>query len=211
VAREAVEPQDADALRAAAHGEAAGLEEPTPPEEGFGHASVAEVVPDEPRVREEDDSFVPPLPVEPEVHRPVATSRTEVEADPFAAAELANSAGPRRAAEGQSAATMGRRRAHSLFAKVTGAARAIHDAAQGAETRIGSDDTTRIMPTMAASDGEPAAALSPRVRHDVAAQPSLQTEDQPRLAGLDAADKGDGAQGEEDLLDIPAFLRRQAN
>jgi cell division protein FtsZ len=32
-----------------------------------------------------------------------------------------------------------------------------------------------------------------------------------RLTGLDAAEKVRTAEAEEDLLDIPAFLRRQAN
>jgi cell division protein FtsZ len=31
------------------------------------------------------------------------------------------------------------------------------------------------------------------------------------MGGLDPADRIAGAQSEEDLLDIPAFLRRQAN
>jgi cell division protein FtsZ len=43
------------------------------------------------------------------------------------------------------------------------------------------------------------------------AQPQPQRESsQPRLSGLDPADRHDPAQ-EDDQLDIPAFLRRQAN
>ena len=34
---------------------------------------------------------------------------------------------------------------------------------------------------------------------------------QPRLSGLDPAERIGHSQAEEDLLDIPAFLRRQAN
>ncbi len=34
---------------------------------------------------------------------------------------------------------------------------------------------------------------------------------QPRLSGLYPAERGSGALIDEDLLDIPAFLRRQAN
>jgi cell division protein FtsZ len=34
---------------------------------------------------------------------------------------------------------------------------------------------------------------------------------QPRLGGLDPADRVAGQKSEDDLLDIPAFLRRQAN
>jgi cell division protein FtsZ len=34
---------------------------------------------------------------------------------------------------------------------------------------------------------------------------------QPRLSGLDPKDRLSASRAEEDLLDIPAFLRRQAN
>jgi len=34
---------------------------------------------------------------------------------------------------------------------------------------------------------------------------------QPRLSGVDPQDRLPSSQSEEDLLDIPAFLRRQAN
>ena len=37
------------------------------------------------------------------------------------------------------------------------------------------------------------------------------TEPQPVLGGLDPSDRLPGSQEDEDLLDIPAFLRRQAN
>jgi cell division protein FtsZ len=44
-----------------------------------------------------------------------------------------------------------------------------------------------------------------------ASAPSTPPPVQPRLAGLDPADRITPRKSEEDMLDIPAFLRRQAN
>jgi cell division protein FtsZ len=41
--------------------------------------------------------------------------------------------------------------------------------------------------------------------------PASQPVVQPRLTGLDPKDRLSASRAEEDLLDIPAFLRRQAN
>jgi cell division protein FtsZ len=41
--------------------------------------------------------------------------------------------------------------------------------------------------------------------------PQPQAVVQPRLSGLDPKDRISANRAEEDLLDIPAFLRRQAN
>jgi cell division protein FtsZ len=43
------------------------------------------------------------------------------------------------------------------------------------------------------------------------AQPTAAQPQQPRLGPLDPADRVTVSKGEEDLLEIPAFLRRQAN
>ena len=62
-------------------------------------------------------------------------------------------------------------------------------------------------PTLAPA---PAAVLAPMP----APQPApakLEEKIQPRLGGFDSADRAPAASPEEDLLDIPAFLRRQAN
>ena len=42
-------------------------------------------------------------------------------------------------------------------------------------------------------------------------QPPASQPQQPRLGPLDPADRVTVSKGEEDLLEIPAFLRRQAN
>jgi cell division protein FtsZ len=59
----------------------------------------------------------------------------------------------------------------------------------------------------------PAPATSPAARPaEVRVEPQNAVEpEQPILGGLDAAERIRGSQGEDDLLEIPAFLRRQAN
>ena len=52
-------------------------------------------------------------------------------------------------------------------------------------------------------------SAEPRPAQQAPARPAQAA--QPRLAGLDPRDRIGGAQAEEELLDIPAFLRRQAN
>ena len=58
------------------------------------------------------------------------------------------------------------------------------------------------------TQGQPAqrARQAPRLAREAPAQPTEQP--QPRLSGLDPADR---LASDDDLLDIPAFLRRQAN
>jgi cell division protein FtsZ len=88
-----------------------------------------------------------------------------------------------------------RRRAPNLFARVTGAA----------WTRS-SGPADRSEPTPAPL---PAAATTPAT--PIPAKPASPAATQSRLAGLDPQDRANATKTEEDLLDIPAFLRRQAN
>ena len=91
-----------------------------------------------------------------------------------------------------------KRRGPSLFSRVTGSAAAW---ARGAAADM--------------REATPAAAMNrlgsaePRPAQQAPARPAQAA--QPRLAGLDPRDRIGGAQAEEELLDIPAFLRRQAN
>jgi cell division protein FtsZ len=55
----------------------------------------------------------------------------------------------------------------------------------------------------------PPASASPQVQQSLSQPPQGTT--QPRLSGLDPKDRIAASRAEEDLLDIPAFLRRQAN
>jgi cell division protein FtsZ len=91
-----------------------------------------------------------------------------------------------------------RRRGPSLFSRVTGSAAAW---ARGAAADM--------------REATPAAASSrlgaPETRPTTQAPARPPQPAQARLAGLDPRDRIAGTQAEEELLDIPAFLRRQAN
>lgn len=129
------------------------------------------------------------------------------------------------------------RKGQGLLAKVTGAARAFHEATQSngqPEQPQGAPQPERqaAAPRQAPAPRQAAAARPPageaRVKQGAApsrsaapapsaapqkpaaakAEPGL---NQPRLTGLDPAERVGVSQSEEDLLDIPAFLRRQAN
>ena len=59
--------------------------------------------------------------------------------------------------------------------------------------------------------GRPAAPAAPAAERPTATVVEARPQAQPRLGGLDSADRVQASQPDEDLLDIPAFLRRQAN
>ncbi|MGD1876004.1 MAG: cell division protein FtsZ [Kiloniellaceae bacterium] len=133
-------------------------------------------------------------------------------------------------ADPQAAAPAPTRSGQSLFAKVTGAARAL-TASQGSETAARSaqaaarqgeamaQPTARPMAARSAAPAQPERqAAAPAAAPAAASRPTSGTAPaaggntaQPRLSGLDPAERIGHSQAEEDLLDIPAFLRRQAN
>jgi cell division protein FtsZ len=125
--------------------------------------------------------FIAPRPVTP-ASRPAAPVGR---ADPFAEAAMANGARP--AAE---------KRAPSLFQKAVGLMRG-----QDSEAAPAAPQPAAQKPAM------PAAA-APRAS---APLPPAASAAQPRLGGLDSADRLRSSQADEDMLEIPAFLRRQAN
>ena len=88
-----------------------------------------------------------------------------------------------------------KKRGYSLFERVTGAARRAESAAQPVPPQ------TRVGPTFGPTLGA-TAAVAP-------AAPPVQNA-QPRLGGLDGP-RTKPVSSEDDLLEIPAFLRRQAN
>ncbi|MEE8189227.1 MAG: cell division protein FtsZ [Kiloniellales bacterium] len=134
-------------------------------------------------------SFIAPPPVAPEPE-PEPAPESASRADPFAAAAIANASSPSR---GSGPAAAAARKKGGLFAKVTGsAARALQAAAQSGDQRE-------------RSLAGPAAAS--RRSGESQALPAAQ----PRLTGLDATKVSTPGQSEEELLEIPAFLRRQAN
>ncbi len=157
----------------------------------------------EPAELRADDSFIAPPPVEPE---PAPAPASPAEADPFAAAAMENGSRAPRGPEHPTTMAAPPKKAPGLFAKMTGgAARALQAATQSGAQRNPA--------AMAVPGTRPAAhaAAEPRM----AAEPSLRAPTvpaaEPRLAGLESAERDSGGQLDEDLLDIPAFLRRQAN
>jgi len=125
--------------------------------------------------------FIAPRPVTP-ANRPAAAAGR---ADPFAEAAMANGARP--AAE---------KRGPTLFQKVTGMMRG-----QDSGTAPAAQQPAAQKPAMPAAAAPRASAPLPP------AAPAAQ----PRLGGLDSADRLRSSQADEDMLEIPAFLRRQAN
>ena len=128
-------------------------------------------------------TLAPPAPAvrEPVLSRPAVARAEPMQADPFAAAAIAN--GSRE-----------RPRPVSLFERVTGLGRA----------RQPEPAPAREMPTAAATPA-PAPRASLPAREPVRTQPQ-----QTKLGNLDPADRLKPAH-DDDLLEIPAFLRRQAN
>jgi len=192
-----------------------------------------------PQARAEEDSFFAPAPAEPEAESEHESFHAEP--DPFAEAALANAARPepkaaprpampdrREAVQQERAAQREESRAShpaprrgGLFAKMTGsAARALQAATQGGDTvarTVPAEPRQAAQPprTEAQPQTRPAPARAPE-RQPAAPAASRPAEQrsaaaQPHLSGLDPAERIGHSQAEEDLLDIPAFLRRQAN
>jgi cell division protein FtsZ len=212
---------------------------------GAGSAAVAMAQPQPqaervPEARAEEDSFFAPMPAEAEAESGGAAADFHAEPDPFAEAALANAArreperhemappaaarpaaqpqpAPQRPAIDRRAEPQAapKRGGQSLFAKVTGAARALA-ASQGSEAsapRQGEavQPVARPMAARSASPAQPERQAAAQPPAPAASRPAAGSAAQPRLSGLDPAERIGHSQAEEDLLDIPAFLRRQAN
>ncbi len=179
-----------------------------------------------------DDGFIAPPAAEVQAQAAPQPAIEASHADPFAAAELANSGQRRVPAQEAEADMAAPRKAKGLLAKVTGAARAFHEATQSngqPEPAQGAPRSEAAGPAgvrKTAAPRQATAARPPageaRVEQAAAPAPSAATQkpaaaktdpalNQPRLTGLDPAERVGVSQSEEDLLDIPAFLRRQAN
>ncbi len=153
-------------------------------------AAQAPAVATTPTPRVAEPSFIAPRPVEPAIE-PTIRQAQPLAVDPIAAADLANAgANPTR----ESAS----RRGFNLFKQVTGltARKSAQPAPQPAHP------PARPEPRLSAQPTAPRAAI--------ATAPTAATA-QPKLGGLEPAAATSNAGNQEDLLDIPAFLRRQAN
>ncbi len=141
-----------------------------------------------------DEPFLPPPPVESD-SRPEAA----VAAEPFAAAAMANGGGQRGKV---------RRRSRNLFERVTRAGRARQARAAAVEEPADAAPEPATQPAAVATP-EPAPPGAPP-NPGSAATPALEPAPA-KLGEPDSAAPPNRPGIEEDLLDIPAFLRRQAN
>jgi cell division protein FtsZ len=134
-----------------------------------------------PAARANETSFIPPRTVEPAPEPRQRSPRGAPAVDPLAAADLANGAVP---AARKPAPGLGSR----IFAKVTGL---------GGRER-----------PAAGERAAPAAKPEPQFQAPAARAPQPA---QPKLGGLEPPPAPAPQSHQDDLLDIPAFLRRQAN
>ncbi len=130
---------------------------------------------------EPGDAFIPPDPADPSVPDETAAP------DPFAAAAMANGATE---LEGGATRKSTKGSGLSLFERVTGTGRATKAAKTEEETSVVNIE-----------------APEPAPESILAADETEQTQ----LGGMNPTDRLTASKAEEDLLDIPAFLRRQAN
>ena len=150
------------------------------------------------------DAYIPPAPAQ------TGPKAEQKPADPFAAAAMANGA---RRAEVAEEPERKSKRGISLFERVTGTGR-------GAKDKPQTEATIETFEPKAASPMEPKAASpmefkaapqAPQAVVTPVAPTPAPVAETPDFGGLQAEDKIAISQPEEDLLDIPAFLRRQAN
>lgn len=176
-------------------------------------AAAAEVTEEAPKAEEKKDEPVAATPkvgaVDAFIPKPAAgaedASKTIAEnSDPMAEAALINGG---KEPEERKAASKGK---SSLFELVTGTGKAAID-------RVTGNQRVDAVAAPAADKGEPKAERTMMPSggggaRAVAGQAAPQLAPQPTLGGLDPEDRIQEAQDDEDdLLDIPAFLRRQAN
>ena len=132
-----------------------------------------------------EDAYIPPPPVDPRA------TNIRPEPDPFAAAAMAN--GPQGTTL-QTADSARKPKGPTLFERVTGTGR-------GAKPAAGAPQPVNPAP----GEGAGARARGPESDREPASS------GQPRLGGLDSSERLASSNPEDDMLDIPAFLRRQAN
>lgn len=126
-----------------------------------------------------------------------------------------------------------RSRAQAILARMSGAARALQAAAQGHDSAMLNAQPQPQAQAQPQAQLQPQVQLQPQFQVQIQPQPAApeapkvesrpqarveekvpdqaSNEGQPRLTGLDPADRPSNSPVDDDLLDIPAFLRRQAN
>ncbi|MCG8359268.1 MAG: cell division protein FtsZ [Kiloniellales bacterium] len=176
----------------------------------------------------ERDAFVAPPPVQPTPSSKPAPEPAAA-AEPFAAAAVANGSRDAQVAPSKEESPAAPRKQRGLFARMTEAARRMQGEDTSAPQQRATERpaATREPSPSAAGRSEPLVSPpAPRPRRPApataanpAAEPAQGRVDaapaspdpQPRLAGLEPSERIAPTNPEDDLLDIPAFLRRQAN
>jgi cell division protein FtsZ len=179
---------------------------------GTSRVALAPAAPEADMTGPVADRFIAPPPAEPEpAPEPEIRTPARAQADPFATAALENGSRAPREAEPAAVKAPEPRRIPGFFAKMTGgASRAIQAATQGA-TQGGEQRSPRAGVSAqgpAQPAAPPRAGAEPKLR--ASAGPAARAAE-PRLSGFESAGPESASQADEDLLDIPAFLRRQAN
>ena len=151
------------------------------------------------------DAFIPPAPTT------AAGGEQETPSKPFALSDMMNGSSKKPVA---GASNSGKSRAGSLFGRIMGVGKSV--TTKSADTNVQPldwQDKTSAPITPAAPAATAADAM---ITTRPAMTPTPITETPPatvqtRLGGMEQAERIPAADHEEDLLDIPAFLRRQAN
>ena len=136
------------------------------------------------------EAYIPPKAIE-------VAQAAAAPANPFAEAEMVN------AAKTTAPAAKAAPRKVSLFERMTRSGQA------RTETTPATPEPVRTQPTLAAPMGSLTLPVQPAAA-PIAAPAPQPAASQPRLGGLDPSDRIQ-SKSEDDLLEIPAFLRRQAN
>ncbi|MBB3064840.1 cell division protein FtsZ [Limibacillus halophilus] len=172
------------------------VESQEPVDERIPELAVAEAGPELAVAGQHQDAFIPPKPME-APRRPRIQEQARRTAEPFAEAAMAN---------GSNEAASQRR--SNIFNKMTKAALAFTGVERKEEAA-----TLREVPTAGRQEAEPKLASSrrePQV-HRTEAKPEAAAGQQANLSGLDSRAQPAESEFEDDLFEIPTFLRRQAN
>jgi cell division protein FtsZ len=147
-----------------------------------------------------DAPFIPPAPVE-------VKPATAKAADPFKAAEVVNAVAVQARDKAPEKPTQPKERTPSLFERVTGSTR--FGKPKAVETAA---PAPAPVPAPAVAATRPAVAPAKPAAVPLPPKPAAAAPVAPKLGVIDPTDRLAPSQAnEDDLLDIPAFLRRQAN
>ncbi|MET4805370.1 cell division protein FtsZ [Limibacillus sp. MBR-115] len=179
------------------------VESQEPVDERIPELAVAEAGPELAAAGQHQDAFIPPKPME-APRRPRIQEQARRTAEPFAEAAMANGSNEAAATSGAAAS----QRRSNIFNKMTKAALAFTGVERKEEAA-----TLREVPTAGRQEAEPKLASSrrePQV-HRTEAKPEAAAGQQANLSGLDSRAQPAESEFEDDLFEIPTFLRRQAN